>query len=277
MSKVFLIGEIGINHNGNINLAKKLILLAKEIGFDAVKFQKRTPELTTPKNKANIFRETPWGYISYLDYKKKIEFNRKDYDEINRFCKKIGILWFASAWDKKSLFFLNKYNLKFNKIPSALITKLDYLKIVARQKKYTFIATGACELKDIKKAVNIFKKENCKFSLMHCVSTYPAKEKDLNLSFIKVLKKTFNVDVGYSGHEQSVTPSLMSACLGATSIERHITIDRTLWGTDQSASLSPEGMRALVKIIRKFSICYGEGKKIFLPEEKLKIADLRYW
>lgn len=275
--KIFIIGEIGINHNGDIKNAIKLIDVAKDSGFDAVKFQKRTPEITTPQAKKNLIKETPWGRISYLDYKKKIEFNKKEFDVIDKHCKKIKMTWFASAWDIDSAKFLEQYKLKYNKVASPILTNLKLLEFIAKQKKYTFISTGMCKIKDIDNAVNIFKKFNCKFGLMHCVSTYPAKEEDLNLSLINIYKKKYKVDIGYSGHEKSVSPGLMAACLGAQFIERHITLNRAMWGTDQAASLEISGMKILFETIRKFEICYGDGKKVFLADEKKKLKENKYW
>jgi N-acetylneuraminate synthase len=275
--KIFLIGEIGINHNGSVENAKALILIAKKVGFDAVKFQKRTPEVTTPKNKASTLRDTPWGKITYLEYKKKIEFNKKEFDQIDKFCKKINIIWFASPWDIESNNFLHSYKLKYNKIASPMLTNLNLLKAVAKQKRFTFISTGMSKINDIKTAIKIFRKHKCKFNLMHCVSAYPCRDEDLNLSLIQVYKKKFKVNVGYSGHEKSVSPGLMAACLGATSIERHITLDRTMWGTDHAASLEEDGMRSLVKMIRKFESSIGDGKKKLLSSEKSKLKENKYW
>lgn len=277
MKKIFLIAEIGINHNGSLSTAKKLIDLAKKTGFDAVKFQKRTPEITTPKSKAAITRDTPWGKISYLDYKKKLEFGKKEFDEINNYCKKKKIIWFASPWDIESNNFLKKYKLKFNKVASPVLTNLKLIEEIAKQKKFTFLSTGMSSMKDIENAVKIFKKNRCKFNLMHCVSTYPCLEKDINLNMIKTLQKKFKLDVGYSGHEKSVSPSLMAACFGANSIERHITLDRTMWGTDQAASLEENGMRNLVEFIRKFELCKGDGIKKLLADERKKLQENKYW
>ena len=275
--KIFLIGEIGINHNGNLNNAKKLIKIAKKVGFDAVKFQKRTPEITTPKSKANTIRETPWGKITYLDYKKKIEFGKKEFDEINKFCKKINIIWFASPWDIPSNNFLKKYNLKFNKIASPMLTNFELLKSVAKQKKFTFISTGMSNIKDVDAAVKIFRKYKCPFNLMHCVSAYPCNEENLNLKLIQKYKLKYKTEVGYSGHEKSVSPSLMAVCMGASSVERHITLDRTMWGTDQAASLEENGMKNLVELVRKFEKVQGDGIKKFLPSEKEKLRENKYW
>lgn len=276
-NKVFLIGEIGINHNGSLKIAKELILFAKKTGFDAVKFQKRTPEITTPKDKMNIPRETPWGIMTYLEYKKKIEFGKKEYDVIDKFCKKLNIIWFASPWDIPSNNFLNQYKLRYNKIASPMLTNLALLNAVAKQKRFTFISTGMSKLNDVQTAIQIFKKHKCKFNLMHCVSEYPCRDENLNLKMIQVYKKKFKVDVGYSGHETSVAPSLMAACLGATSIERHITLDRTMWGTDQAASLEKNGMISFVNFIRRFEKIIGNGKKKFLQSEKDKLKENKYW
>jgi len=277
MKKTLLIAEIGINHNGKISLAKKLIDQAKRTGFDAVKFQKRTPEITTPEKKKNISRDTPWGKITYLEYKKKIEFEKKEFDIINKYCKKIKIDWFASPWDIESVKFLKKYKCKYNKVASPVLTNLNLLKEIASQKKHTFISTGMSNMSDVIKAVNIFKSKKCKFTLMHCVSAYPCEDKDLNLKMITVLKEKFKTDIGYSGHEKSVSPSLMAVCLGAQAIERHITIDRTMWGTDQASSLEENGMRFLSEMIRKYEKCIGDGKKRFLKSEKLKLKENKYW
>ena len=274
--KIFLIGEIGINHNGNLNNAKKLIKVAKRVGFDAVKFQKRTPEITTPKSKANTIRETPWGKITYLDYKKKIEFGKKEFDEINKFCKKINIIWFASPWDIPSNNFLKKYKLKFNKIASPMLTNFELLKSVAKQKKFTFISTGMSNIKDVDAAVKIFRKYKCPFNLMHCVSAYPCNEENLNLKLIQKYKLKYKTEVDILD-TKSVSPSLMAVCMGASSVERHITLDRTMWGTDHAASLEENGMKNLVELVRKFEKVQGDGIKKFLPSEKEKLRENKYW
>ena len=273
----FLIAEIGINHNGSLMLAKKLIKLAKESGFDAVKFQKRNPNVSTPEKEKKKLRDTPWGLISYLDYKKKIELSKKDYDVINNFCKRLKIEWFASAWDIDSLNFLDRYKLNYNKIASALLKNEDLTKAVAKKKKHTFISTGGAKLNEINKVIKIFKKNKCNFTLMHSVSIYPCKEQMLNLSMLKILKKKFKCDIGYSGHESSVTPSVIAASLGATAIERHVTLDRTLWGSDQSASLGPDGMKKLCTLIKKVKIMLGDGNKNFLNLENQKLKTMKYW
>ena len=275
--KPFLIAEIGINHNGSVQTAKKLIDMAKKYNFDSVKFQKRDPDISTPEDQKLKMRDTPWGYISYLDYKKKIEFGLKEFKEIDEYCKKIGIIWFASSWDINSQNFLKKFKCKFNKIASSMLTNYKLLEFVAKEKKHTFISTGMSNLKDIGKAIKIFKKFNCKFTLLHCVSTYPCKEEDLNLNMIPVLKKKYKCPIGYSGHEPSVSPSIIAAILGAEVIERHITLDRSMWGTDQSASLSPEGLKNLTDILSKIPEILGDGKKRFLSDEKLMLKKFKYW
>ena len=274
---VKIIAEIGINHNGDISMAKKLISMAKNCGCDYVKFQKRNPDICVPENQKKQMRETPWGYISYLDYKKKIEFSKDDYKIIDDYCKEQKIEWFASVWDLDSLKFIEQFNVSTHKIASALVTNLELLKEVAKCKKYTFISTGMCELEDIDKAVDIFKKANCEFELMHSVSTYPADEKDLNLSLINFYKKRYNCNVGYSGHEAGISPSVIAAALGASSIERHVTLSRSLFGTDQSASVERRGLTELVTVIRKIPIVLGVPQKKMLDAEKQIAKKMRYW
>lgn len=272
-----LIGEIGINHNGDLNIAKKLIVMAKQSGCDYVKFQKRNPEVSVPNHMKNKYRDTPWGYISYLDYKYKIEFNKKEYDEINAFCKKQEIEWFASVWDQDSLKFMQNYNLPLNKIASALITNIDLVEAIASDQKKTLISTGMCTFEDIDKAVNIFEKKRCEYVLMHSVSSYPAPEKDLNLSLITKLKDKYKCQVGYSGHESSVSPSIIAGVLGAEYIERHITLDRAMWGTDQAASLSSEGLKILSNVYKKIDLFYGDSVKTISEDELKKLATMKYW
>ncbi len=273
----FLIAEIGINHNGSIKSAKRLIDLAKETGFDAVKFQKRNPDISTPENQKSKIRNTPWGDISYLDYKKKIEFGLKEFKEIDAYCKKVKILWFASAWDLDSQKFLKKFKLKYNKVASAMLTNYDLVKEIAKEKKLTFISTGMSSIQTIEKSINIFKKNKCQFVLMHCVSTYPCPDEKLNLNMITTLKNKFKCDIGYSGHESSVSPSLLAYSLGANYIERHITLDRSMWGTDQAASLSKDGMLNLVRILRKAPLIMGNGIKKISVEEGKMLQKFKYW
>lgn len=269
--KTFIIGEIGINHNGDIDLCKKIINGAKTAGADAVKFQKRNINKVYEKDFLDSFRESPWGKTQ-RDQKLGIEFEKKEYDEIDKYCKEVGILWFASAWDLDSLNFLKKYNCKFNKIASAMIIDLNFLESVSKEKKHTFISTGMSSLKDIEKAVEIFKKNKCSFELMHCVSTYPMKPEDANLKTINGLRNKFNCDVGYSGHENGLAVSYAAASLGITSIERHITVDRTLYGSDQAASIEIHGFAEMINGIRKIEKALGKEQVGFITEEEKKIA-----
>jgi N-acetylneuraminate synthase len=275
-SSIKIIAEIGINHNGDLDVAKKLILMAKDSGCDAVKFQKRTIDIVYSKEELEKPRQSPWG-TTQKDQKEGLEFNEKQYDEIDQFCKKNNIIWFASAWDIASLDFLDKYNLPYNKIASAMITNVDFVKKIADKKKYTYISTGMSDYKNIDEAVKIFKLAKCEFELMHSVSAYPCPEDQLNLHLIKKLKEKYECKVGYSGHEPSVSPSIVAVCLGASSIERHITLDRSMYGSDQAASLEKKGLEELVSVIRKIPIVFGDkDKKIF--ECEIEVAKkLRYW
>ena len=273
----FLIAEIGINHNGSLKLAKRLIDLAKKYNFNSVKFQKRDPNICVPELQKKEIRQTPWGKMTYLEYKKKIELGEKEFRAIDNYCKKIKIDWFCSSWDTESVKFMKKFKTKYNKIASAMITNENLLELVAKERKLTFISTGMSNIKDIDKAVKIFKKNKCNFVLMHCVSNYPCPEKDLNLNLIITLKNKYKCKIGYSGHENSVSPTLAAWFLGADYIERHITLDRSMYGTDQSSSLSKLGIRELTNVLMKFPIMFGSGKKIISKEEKKLIPKFRYW
>ncbi len=250
MSKCFVISEIGINHNGSLDIAKKMITVSKDAGADAVKFQKRTIDLVYSEEQLNKFRDSPWGKTE-RQQKEGLEFSFDEYSEIDRFCKNLKIEWFASAWDTKSLEFLDSFNLKFHKIASPMITDENFLNEVSKRKKYTFISTGMSDFKMIDKAVEIFKKNGCEFELMHCISAYPFDNQNANLNMIKILKDRYQCKVGYSGHEKGgKLISLASVCLGATSLERHITLDRTMYGSDQSASITPKTFKSLIGEIR---------------------------
>ncbi len=271
MNKIFLIAEIGINHNGDLSLAKKLIKLAKNTGFDAVKFQKRDINIVYSKAFLDGHRESPWG-TTQRQQKEGLEFGKREYDEIDKYCKKLEIDWFASAWDLNSLKFLDAYNLKYHKIASAMIVDDELLKEVAKRKKYTFISTGMSTKSHIDKAVKVFKDSKCEFELMHCVSTYPMNAEDANLATITDLKNTYKCKVGYSGHETGLGVSYAAAMLGINSLERHITLDRSLYGSDQAASVEKNGMMHLVSTIRVMEKSVGIPKLgHILPEEK-KIA-----
>ncbi len=273
----FLIAEIGINHNGSLKLAKQLINLAKKYNFSAVKFQKRDLDICIPEDQKDKIRNTPWGEMTYLEYKKRIEFGEKEFKVIDNYCKKVKIDWFCSAWDIKSFKFLKKFNTKYNKVASAMLTNKPLLKLIAKEKKLTFISTGMSYMKDIDYAVKIFKKYKCNFILIHCVSNYPCQEKDLNLNLIPILRNKFKCKIGYSGHESTVSPSIAAWFLGADYIERHITLDRSMYGTDQAASLSEQGIAQLADLLSKFPMMYGNGKKTVSKEEKKLIPKFKYW
>jgi len=274
INRTYFIAEIGINHNGNIQNALKLIESAKLAGCDAVKFQKRTPEICTPKSQWNILRETPWGKIKYIEYKKKIEFGKKEYDLINKFCKKINILWTASCWDKESVKFIEKYKVKFHKVPSACITDLSLLKALRKTNKPVIISTGMSTENQIKKAVKLLSQKN--LSILHCNSSYPSSTKELNLRYITKLKTMFkNSVIGYSGHEMNLSSSVAAVVLGAKIIERHITLDKSMWGTDQQSSIEPLGYARLIKDVRAVEESLGKTIKIVYPEEKKMMLKLR--
>jgi N-acetylneuraminate synthase len=271
IGNIFLIAEIGINHNGDLDIAKKLIDNAKLANFDAVKFQKRTIDIVYSKEILDIPRESPWGTTT-REQKEGLEFSYEEYREIDKYCKQKNIEWFASAWDLNSLEFLKKFNLNYNKIASAMIVDKIFLNEVAKQKKHTFIATGMSTLENIKDAVNIFTENKCSFELMHCVSTYPMNPSDANLKTIKALKETFNCKVGYSGHENGIAVSLAASFFGLSSLERHITLDRTMYGSDQAASLEFSGMKNLTDSLEKFFIAFGQEKLGFITEEEKQMA-----
>jgi N-acetylneuraminate synthase len=271
MKKIFYIAEIGINHNGSLEIAKKLIDNAKLAGFDAVKFQKRTIDLVYSKELLDSPRESPWGNTQ-RDQKEGLEFSKKQYDEVDEYCKSKNIIWFCSAWDIESLKFLDQYSLEYQKVASAMIVDIDFLNEVANRKKHTFISTGMCTSRDIENAVNIFRSKNCSFELMHCVSTYPMKIEDANLLRIQSLKEKFRCDVGYSGHENALSVSFAAAMLGITSLERHITIDRAMYGSDQAASLEMKGMTELINVINRMQISLGKSEINNVLKEEIEIA-----
>ena len=273
---VYFVAEIGINHNGDIEIAKQLINQAKAAGCDAVKFQKRTIDVVYTPDVLAQKRESPWG-TTQREQKEGLEFSAAQYDEIDAHCKQLKIDWFASAWDIPSQQFLRRYNSKYNKVASAMTTHLPFLKEVASEKKPTFVSTGMCTYDDVDRAVEIFKAAGCPIMLMHTVSTYPAAEKDLNLSAMHALRDRYKLPVGYSGHEPSVSPSIMAAMMGAMAIERHITLDRSMYGSDQAASLELPGLLSLLGAIRKIPDCIGDGVKRVLPAEEGVAKKLRYW
>lgn len=271
IKRPYIIGEIGINHNGDIKIAKELIINSKKCNFDAVKFQKRDIYKVYSQETLKIPRESPWGTTTE-DQKKGLEFSEKEFDDINNFCKEQKIDWFASAWDTNSINFLSKYDCKYNKIPSAMIIDKEFLQVVARQKKYTFISTGMSTEKNISDAVEIFLDNECEFELMHCISTYPMDVKDANLETINELKKKYNCKVGYSGHESGVVVSLAALSFGISSLERHITLDRTMYGSDQAASLEFSGMKNLDESIDKYIEAIGVAKLGNILDKEKPIA-----
>jgi len=274
MMSVFMIAEIGINHNGDLEIAKRLIDLAAEAGCDAVKFQKRTVDKVYTKEYLDSPRESPWGSTQRAQ-KEGLEFGKAEYDKIDAYCRQKGIPWFASAWDVDSQRFLQQYDLKYNKVASAMLVRDELLEEIAGEGRYTFISTGMSTWEEIDHAVEIFRKHDCPFELMHCNSTYPMEEGDANLALIPVLRERYGCRVGYSGHEQGIHPSVLSVAAGATSIERHITLDKSMYGSDQKASLEPEQLRALVREVRRAEKIAGTGVKTLSPAEQAVRAKLR--
>ena len=276
MKKTFIIAEIGINHNGDLNIAKRLIDISAAAGCDAVKFQKRNPDICVPEHQKSVMRETPWGEMPYLDYKKKTEFGRKEYDEINNHCKKQGIAWSASPWDVDSLDFINQYDIPFIKIASASLTDHALLIKTCLTGKKIIISTGMSSEKEIDNAVRVLKDNQLNdIAILHCNSSYPAPIEELNLSCIKTLKEKYSCEVGYSGHEVGIIISCAAAALGATSVERHITLDRSMYGSDQAASLELSGLRKMTEYIREIEVSLGDGVKKITDTEKGAAKKLR--
>ena len=263
---IIIIAEIGINHNGDVGIAKDLIKVAKESGCDAVKFQKRTLENVYSQEELDKQRESPWGTTN-REQKEGLEFGQQEFEQIDSYCKEQGIEWFASAWDTESQNFLKQFDLKYNKIASAMMVDSDLLRIVAAEGRHTFISTGMSTLEEIDCAVEIFKKSGCPFEVMHCVSTYPMEDTDANLNCISTLRDRYSCDVGYSGHEVGLAISYAAAALGITSLERHITVDRSIYGSDQASSIEPHALRSLVGAVRKIELAMGDGKKLVLDTE----------
>jgi len=265
--KTYIIAEIGINHNGELDIAKKLIDVASLTGCDAVKFQKRNPDVCVPEHQKGVMRDTPWGEMTYLDYKYRMEFGQDEYDEIDAYCVEKGIEWSASPWDLDSLKFLEQYDLPWIKIPSAMLTKDDLLRECAKTGKRIIFSVGMSNLDEIDRAVTILREENADFAMLHCNSTYPAPLEELNLKCIQTLKERYDCEVGYSGHEFRLGTTVASVYLGATILERHITLDRTMWGSDHLASVEPQGLYKLVKGVRELEIALGDGNKVVTEGE----------
>lgn len=263
---IFIVAEIGINHNGDMGICKKLIDIAVIAGCNAVKFQKRDIDLVYTQDFLDSPRESTWG-TTQREQKVGIEFGLEEYLEIARYCQNKGIDWFASAWDLNSQQFLRQFDCKFNKVASAMIVYRELLEMIAEERKHTFISTGMSTYDDIQQAVDIFRKANCPFELMHTVSTYPMKTEDANLNVIHTLREKYQCNVGYSGHESGLAVSYAAAALGISSLERHITLDRAMYGSDQSASIEPIGLQMLTGSVRKIEKAMGNGEKRILDAE----------
>lgn len=272
-----VIAEGGINHNGSVETACRIVEMASQAGAHAVKFQKRDPEVCVPPDVRNKIRVTPWGEMTYFEYKKRIELGPEEYRQIDECARDCGIDWFVSAWDLPSQLLMRSFNSPLNKVASAMLTHIDLLREIASEGKPTFVSTGMSTLEQIDAAVAVFEKAECPFVLMHAVSTYPAIDDELNLRMIATLRKRYGRPVGYSGHETSVSPSVIAAALGAVAIERHVTLDRASWGTDQAASLEAPGLASLVTVLRRMPAMLGDGVKSVSEGEADVARSLRYW
>ena len=262
---VYVIAEIGINHNGDVNIAKRLMSVAKNAGCNAVKFQKRTPAICVPDEQKDILRETPWGLISYYEYKMRTELGEIEFQQINEFAKELCIDWSASPWDIPSLHFLENFNVPFYKVASACVTDLDLLRSINETKKPTILSTGMSSMSEIESAVNTL--SDVPLAIAQATSTYPCEPEEINLRAIQMFAEKFNVPIGYSGHERGIQATIAAVALGATFIERHITLDRSMWGTDHAASLEPEGLKKLVRDIRITEKAIGDGiKRVYESE-----------
>lgn len=271
---MFITAEIGINHNGDMKTCKRLIDAAIFAGCNGVKFQKRDINEVYTKEFLASSRESPWGSTQF-DQKAGLEFNEDQYAEIDMYCKEKKIEWYASAWDTNSQYFLRQFSCKYNKVASAMIVYSDLLKVIAEEQKHTFISTGMSTFDDIDNAVDIFNKAGCSFELLHTVSTYPMKAEDANLNMIRTLKDRYKCEVGYSGHEVGLAISYAAAALGISSLERHITLDRSMYGSDQAASVEPNGFRQLVGAVRKIELAMGNGKRKVIEAETPVAKKLR--
>lgn len=273
-SKCYLVAEIGINHNGDLDNVFKLIDNSKKSGFNCVKFQKRTPELSTPDSQKNVLRETPWGEMTYLDYKKRIELSKDSYEEIDSYCKEIGIDWTASCWDIPSVEFISNFDVPFIKIASASLTDKELIQEIINIKKPIVLSTGMSTMDDIQKAVSLLSRSE--LILLHATSSYPCPNEELNINMVKTLKNKYpNLIIGYSGHEVGLASTLAAVALGAKIVERHITLSRAMWGTDQAASIEYSGMVKLVKDIRIIENALGDGIKKVYESEQAPLKKLR--
>lgn len=269
----YVVAEIGINHNGDLEIAKRLIDAAVHAGVDAVKLQKRTPELCVPDDQKALKRDTPWGYITYLDYRYRVEFTYEDYAEIDRYCKQKNIAWFASVWDEGSVDFLEQFTPICYKIPSASLTDHQLLRHLCKTGRPLILSTGMSTMDQIKASVDLLDQDN--LLITHATSTYPCDPVELNLNMICTLQETFTCPIGYSGHEVGLIPSVVAVALGACLVERHITLDRAMWGSDQAASVEPGGFERLVKYIRVTELSMGDGEKQVYESELPSLRKLR--
>lgn len=269
----YIIAEIGINHNGDLDVAKDMILTAKETGVDAVKLQKRTPELCVPKEQRDIMRETPWGYITYMEYRERMEFGEAEYREIDNLCKELKIDWFVSVWDEPSVDFMEAFDPICYKLPSAALTDHNLLRKVRGTGRPIILSTGMSTADQIVEAVEVVGLDD--LVVMHATSTYPCDPMELNLKMIPTLKEQYSCPIGYSGHEVGLITSVVAMSMGACVVERHFTLDRSMWGSDQSASVEPGGFRKLVKYIRVTEMALGDGVKRIYDSEKSSMKKLR--
>jgi len=271
---VCVIAEIGINHNGSLEIAKKLIEGAKAAGCDAVKFQKRTPEICVPKDQWNVERDTPWGRMTYIDYRYKVEFSKEDYSKIDRYCKEIDIIWFASCWDEEAVDFIEQFDRPIYKTASASLTDKNLLQKHKKLNKPTIVSTGMSTMEEIEAAEKIF--ENKNILIAHSTSSYPCPNEELNLKMITTLRDKYpDIPIGYSGHETGLSPTWAAVSLGASFVERHITLDRAMWGSDQAASVEVDGFHRLIRNIRDIEVALGDGIKRVYQNEMSARAKLR--
>jgi N-acetylneuraminate synthase len=269
----YIVAEIGINHNGSLDTAKEMIRAAKETGADAVKFQKRTPELCVPEDQRDMMRETPWGYISYMEYRERMEFSKKDYQEIDTLCQELGINWFASVWDESSVDFIEDFSPVCYKMASACLTDHKLQQKVRKLGHPMIVSSGMSTFEQIQDTVKLIGQED--LILAHSTSSYPCDPQELNLRMIETLRKKFDCPIGYSGHEVGLITSVVAVALGACMVERHFTLDRAMWGSDQSASVEPGGFRRLVKYIRVTEMAVGDGEKQVYESEQSSLKKLR--
>ena len=269
----YIVAEIGINHNGSLDILKKMIEAAAHAGVEAVKYQKRTPRISTPPGQQKQMRDTPWGYITYLEYRYKVEFGEKEYREIDRLCKEYGIAWFASVWDEQAVDFLEKFDLPAYKIPSASLTDHNLLRYTRRTGRPLVISTGMSTMNQIREAVEVAGTDD--LVITHCTSTYPCEPEELNMRMIQTLRNEFPCPIGYSGHEVGLVPPQVAVALGACMIERHLTLDRAMWGSDQAASVEPIGFERLVKYVRTAEASLGDGVKRVYESELSSLKKLR--